>query len=234
MNDSEPRRGKAGRAAAAKEKEQGRQLTPAEERRLARFNETVTRMEAEGYVRSDLTVGIVAANVAVLVAAVPIIALCVWAFVAVNPDTPPVVDGIGQMIVFLVAFVALIVVHELVHGATWAIFAPNHWTDIELGFMKQYLTPYCTCLAPLGKGAYIAGALMPLVLLGLVPLAVGIACGSALLLWIGMVMTLAAGGDVMVVGKLLAHRTAGGDVVFMDHPTQAGMVVLERQGVCGN
>ena len=86
-----------------------------------------------------------------------------------------------QMIIFVIAILLLVVVHELIHGITWSVFTEHHFGDIEFGFMKEYLTPYCTCKCPLSKGKYIIGALMPLIILGIIPMAAGIIMGSMLL-----------------------------------------------------
>ena len=209
-------------------REKNRALSPAEVRRLARFEETAAQMEAEGFRRTDLTVGIVAANAAVFAAAIPLIVLCMWLYWLANDAIPGAALGLGGFVALLVALVVLTFVHECIHGATWAIFAPNHLKDVELGFMKEYLTPYCTCCAALERGPYIAGALMPLIVLGLIPLALGIAFGWPAVFWAGVLMTLAAGGDVMIVLRLLRYRTHAAEVVYMDHPTQAGLAVFER------
>ena len=131
-------------------------------------------------------------------------------------------------LLFLVLLFALIVVHELIHGLSWSIFTPRHWKDVEFGFMKQYLTPYCTCRVPLAKGQYIFGALMPLVLLGLIPMVAGILTGSISLMLLGVVMTDSAAGDILIVWKILRYRSDAGEIVYVDHPTQAGGVIFER------
>ena len=130
--------------------------------------------------------------------------------------------------IFLVSLIVLTVVHELIHGFTWSIFAENSMKDIELGFMKQYLTPYATCCTSLKKSGYILGALTPLIVLGIIPLIIAIATGSALLLAIGLIMTIFAGGDIMIVCKLITHRSAAGEKLIYDHPTQAGCYVFEK------
>ena len=121
-----------------------------------------------------------------------------------------------------------IIILEGIHGLTWSFFAPGGFKDIEFGFMKQYLTPYCTCGTPLGKGPYIAGALMPLAVLGIVPWIVSLLCGSTLLLYLSLVMILAAGGDMLIVAELLRHRSDAEEQLVCDHPTQAGCVLFER------
>jgi hypothetical protein len=119
-------------------------------------------------------------------------------------------------------------VHELVHGITWGIFAAHHFKDIEFGVMWQLLTPYCTCTVPLTKRQYILGGLMPLIVLGIIPTAIAIAAGSFFWLIIGLVMILSAGGDILLVWKLIRYKTDKQDVLIYDHPTKAGSIVFEK------
>ena len=49
-------------------------------------------------------------------------------------------------------------------------------------------------------------------------------------LYIGMIMVIAATGDVMIVIKVLRHKPEPGstEVLLYDHPTEAGSVIFER------
>lgn len=94
--------------------------------------------------------------------------------------------------------------------------------------MKQYLTPYCTCLVPLSKGTYIFGALMPLVILGIVPMIAGVVTGDWSVELMGIIMADSAAGDIMIVRDILRYRSTAEEVVYIDHPTQAGGVIFER------
>ena len=125
------------------EQEKRRTLTPAEEKRLRRFEALCAEMERKGYRKCDLTVGIVRANVLTMVMAVPICAAAVLLFRRLNPGSGYGMNG-TQMILWLVGMLVLTAVHEGIHGLTWSFFAPGGLKDIEFGFMKQYLTPYCT------------------------------------------------------------------------------------------
>ena len=209
--------------------EKNRKLSEKEQKRLSVFEATCERLLGQGYKMTNLTIGIVKANVVVLLLAIPVLALGVLLFVWKNPISllTPTPQG---SILFIVLFAALIVVHELIHGLTWSLYSEHHFKDIEFGFMKEFLTPYCTCKVPLSKGHYILGALMPCIVLGILPTALGILLGSHLLFWIGMVMILSAGGDVMIVVKVLAHRRGDGsnEVLVYDHPTQAGSMIFEK------
>ena len=208
-------------------REKSRKLSPAEERRLRAFEALAESMGARGYRRVELTVGIVKANVFAVVLLIPLLIVGIGLFLLINRGAGRGFAGMNPLVFFVLLF-ALIVIHELIHGLSWAIFAEHHWKDIEFGFMKQYLTPYCTCGVPLSKGQYIFGALMPLVLLGLIPMLVGILTGSLQTLLMGIIMADAAAGDILIVWKILRYRSGAESIVYIDHPTQAGGVIFEK------
>ncbi len=209
------------------EKEKSRQLTEAEQKRLKRFEELSESMVSQGYERTELTVSIVKANVFAVGLLVPLFVIGLGVFLLVHGTLAKGLSK-GALLAVMAAFFALIVVHELIHGASWAVFTPHRWKDIEFGFMKQYMTPYCTCGVPLTKGQYIFGALMPLFTLGILPMVLGIVFGSLPVLLLGIIMADAAAGDIMIVWNILRYKTDAGTVVYMDHPTQAGGVIFTR------
>ena len=210
------------------EEEKNRKLSPAEQKRMDRLDKITEELENKGYTRNDRTIDIVKANVVTILLSLPVMAVTVGLFFLVNRSGPADSFGKSSFWIFTVSYIVLIVVHELIHGLTWSLCAPNRWKDIEFGFMAQYLTPYCTCGVPLEKGQYILGALMPLIVLGLIPAAVAIFSGSFLLLLISVVMIMSAGGDVLLVRELLRFRTDAKEQLIYDHPTQAGCIVFTR------
>jgi hypothetical protein len=209
--------------------EKNRKLSPKEQRRLNVFEETCERLSQQGYKRNDLTISIVKANLFVFLLAIPVVTIGVLLFAWKNPLSLLTPNPRGSLLV-IVLFIVLIVAHELIHGLTWSLFSEHHFKDIEFGFMKEYLTPYCTCTTPLPKSHYIMGALMPCIVLGILPTAIGILLGSSLFFWIGIIMILSAGGDIMIVWKVLAFKKQdeSEEVLIYDHPTQAGSVIFER------
>ena len=209
-------------------KEQERPLSPAEERRLAGFEAAAAELAARGYRRTDLTVGIAKANLIAVLLTIPVFAAGLWLFFSVNGFENVRVFSGYSLVLFLGGTALLTVVHELVHGLVWSFFTPRHFKDVEFGIMIQYVTPYCACTAPLKKGPYIAGALAPLFAVGVLPAAIAILIGSFPLLMLGLVMILAAAGDMMIVKNILAHRSVAREILYMDHPTQAGGVIFEK------
>lgn len=209
-----------------KQSEEQRKLTAAEQRRKARLEQLEAELYAQGYQKHDLTIGLVYANVMALVLGLPIIVLlCVAFFVRNTAGT--IVMSTGNMLIWSLVLVAMIVVHELIHGVTWAIFAPHHWNSVEFGFIVKYLTPYCTCGEPLARHQYVIGALMPTLLLGVAPAVFAIFSGNLDWLLMGCVMVLGGGGDLTIVLKLLRYR-GGADTVYIDHPYAAGVIAFER------
>lgn len=69
---------------------------------------------------------------------------------------------------------------------------------------------------------------MPTIILGIIPAAIAIFNGSVTLFAIGAIMTLAGGGDLTIIMKLIMFKTRGKEVVYMDHPYQAGLVAFVK------
>ena len=208
-------------------REKARTLTEAEKRRLTQFENLSDELLQKGYRRSELTVGIVSANAFGVALLIPLAVIGLGLFYLKNRS---LAQGFGSMpfLWVMLVFAVLIPVHELIHGISWAVFAKHHFKDIEFGFMKQYLTPYCTCKVQLSKGQYLFGALMPLILLGILPMIAGILIGSMPVLLIGILMADAASGDIMIAWKVVRYKSRAADVLYIDHPTQAGGVIFEK------
>lgn len=210
------------------EKEKERKLTKAEQKRKVAFEQLKEQLEEQGYRERDLTVGLVYANIMAIVLGLPFIILFFAAFFWRN-ETFVISLDIMPVLLYLALFFVLVFLHELIHGVTWAIFAPSHWKAVSFGFVVEYLTPYCTCNEPLKRWQYVIGALMPTVILGLIPSLTAVYTGSVLLLLLGMMLIWGGGGDMTIVLRLLRYRDPARDTVYIDHPYQAGVVAFERK-----
>ena len=93
------------------EKEKSRELTPAEEKRLRRFEELSDSLIGQGYRRVELTVSVVKANIFAVALLLPLLAVGYGLFLLKNGR---ISIGLGKMnpLLFLVLLLALIVVHE--------------------------------------------------------------------------------------------------------------------------
>lgn len=141
-------------------------------------------------------------------------------------DESYVVAMIKNTGLFFLAFIIGIVLHELIHGISFALFAPKGIRSIRFGVLWQYLTPYCHCTEPLQIKHYIFGALTPAVILGLIPAIVGLVIGSYLVTFLGITFIVAAVGDFMVVQLLWNEK---GTDYAQDHPSEAGCFVFRKK-----
>ena len=216
--------------AETKGQENQRKLTKSELLRKEAFEKKKAELEAQGYRSEDLTIGLVYANVMAILLGLPLI-LVLGAGFALRLFYAPTSGGMSGphgFLLFCVVFIILIFVHELIHGIFWSVSAKNRWKSISFGFIAKYMTPYCTCSEPLGKKQYIFGAVMPTVILGILPALAAIAAGSVFLFVIGAVMIFAGGGDLTIILKLLRHKNGGKDTIYIDHPYQAGLIAFSR------
>lgn len=125
---------------------------------------------------------------------------------------------------FLMLFLGIIV-HELIHGLTWSIYAKGGHKSMKYGILAKMLTPYCHCKEPLKLKHYMIGAAMPGILLGVVPAIIAIAIGNPTLLALAIIFTLVAIGDAMIIDLI---RKEDPDSLVLDHPSEAGCYILQE------
>ena len=206
---------------------ENRKLSKVEEKRKKLYEEKKKELIAKGYEEKDLTISVVKANVMAFVLGMPIIILLFILFIYKNQSgiyTFSIRDSVG----FLVLFAILVVLHELIHGLFWAIFAKNHLKSIEFGFIASSLTPYCCCKDMLTKSQYIIGGIMPTVILGIIPAVISIFTGSVFWFVMGELMILSGGGDMTILLNLLRYKSDKKEILYMDHPYECGLIVFER------
>lgn len=128
-------------------------------------------------------------------------------------------------ILFFGAFIIGIVLHEIIHGVSFALFARNGFRSIRFGIIREHLTPYCHCTEPLQIAHYRFGGLAPAVLLGLIPAVTGLIIGKYLVTLFGVFFLVAAVGDFMVIVLLKDEKSTD---YALDHPSEAGCFVYRK------
>ena len=115
-----------------KEKEE-RKLSKAELERKSLFEEKKEKLEQQGYVCKDMSIGVVYANIMAMVMAAPLAVLLLILFSVMNQKTPGIEVNLAywDFLIIFILFMVLIVVHELIHGFTWGLFAEKHYKDIS-------------------------------------------------------------------------------------------------------
>lgn len=179
---------------------------------------------ADDMSREDRSVSLLKANFLMVYFALPAVLLPGVAYVLLWG-----IDGIrsifvdGGLLPLLGTIVIGIVVHEAVHGLTWKIATGKPFSAIRFGFDWKTVTPYAHCREAMEARPYRIGAVMPLLLLGVIPVIVGLINGSAAWEAFGLFFTFAAGGDMLILWLL---KDVEATVLIEDHPTRAGCYVL--------
>ena len=177
-----------------------------------------------GLQRDDRSVSLLRANFLMVYFALPAVLmlgvpyLLLWGFDGVRSVF---VDG--ALLPLPVAVALGIVVHEAIHGLTWKWTTGKPFGVIRFGFDWKTVTPYAHCSEPMRARPYRIGAVMPLLLLGLLPSLYAILSGDAATAGFGLFFTFAAGGDMLILWLL---RDVPADALIEDHPTRAGCYVL--------
>ncbi len=127
--------------------------------------------------------------------------------------------------IFFGLMIGGIVVHELIHGITWACYTKGGWSGISFGVIWKMLTPYCHCDEPMRIHSYMIGAMMPCVVLGIIPSILALFLGSLPLLIWGVIFISAAAGDIWITWLLTKEDP---NSMVLDHPTEAGFYILDE------
>ncbi len=133
-------------------------------------------------------------------------------------------DFLQDCALFIFSIFFGIVLHEIIHGLTWALFAKERLRAIRFGVLWKYLTPYCHCKGYLKVKHYIAGAIMPAILLGILPTIGAFITGNAIIFFLGVYFTVAASGDFLIIYLL---RNDSCNSYVKDHETEPGCIVYK-------
>lgn len=176
----------------------------------------------EGYVAEKRTISLLWANILSIGIIVVLLAVGIFLMHILWPDTQFIIPQ-SRLLILLILIVVGIVVHELIHGITWIIATHKDFSHLSFGIMK--MSPYCHIDVPMQKRQYVVGALMPMLLLGVLPAILALAIGSWFWLLIGILFITAAAGDLMIVWVI---RKEPNDTLVYDHPSEGGCYVYHK------
>lgn len=178
----------------------------------------------------DATMSVARANL-VAVAWLPLAAVVVLApFVARwgGAALAAAIPGPGSLLAVLAVLLGSVLLHELTHAAGFLLLARAPRPAVRLGFNRRTLTPFAACSVPVRAAAYRATALLPGVVLGLLPGVAALLTGSGLLALWSWTMLAVAGGDLAAVWAI---RRVPPETPVLDHPSRVGCTIAgQRDG----
>ena len=125
-------------------------------------------------------------------------------------------------LVFLAAIIVSVTLHEGLHGLGWRI--AGRLDRKTVSFLFRSGLPMCSCKAVLPVKAYLAGVLLPFLLLGGGSILFLVICPGTISLLAALVNLTLPGADLAIAFKVLKS----GAVMIADCPDQAGFTGFHR------
>lgn len=181
------------------------------------FSEQRAALLAAGYQEHKASLSMMLVNVLAIAIMVPVVVGLSMLMSRLHPPSGETFQFRLSLWLVLLLF-ASIPVHEFLHGFTWQFFCKRGWKSIKFGI--HMLNPYCHCKEALAMKGYALGALVPMLVLGVVPILVGLITGSYSWFGFGAFNLAAAGGDASLIAILWRYRRC----LILDHPKEAGFL----------
>jgi hypothetical protein len=128
----------------------------------------------------------------------------------------------ANLFISISIFIISVVLHEALHALAYLIFDKWQFQYLSFGFSKESYSPYCHYSKKVLLWKYKLALLLPGLLLGLIPIILSFIFGNFYLLIYGIVFSLGAFGDFLVLWKL--KKIDSGKYV-KDHPSMMGCIV---------
>lgn len=125
----------------------------------------------------------------------------------------------------LFSILPAVVIHELLHALAAIVFAKGRLNAVSFGFDKKTLSPYTHCKKPLYVWQYRIVLVLPGIVLGIIPGVVGIIFQSPEFLVFGIMFTLGALGDYLMLHILKNYNPK---TKIKDHPSSLGFFIIEE------
>jgi hypothetical protein len=125
-------------------------------------------------------------------------------------------------LLFIIAYIAGVLLHELVHVLALFFISKVSFSDIRFGIKRPYLSLYTHCKKVIKVRGFRMGLLLPMLLTGIIPLVTGIATNNLFLTVLGSMLT--AGGVGDITGFIYLLKIPG-DALVYDYPDEMGCEV---------
>lgn len=125
-------------------------------------------------------------------------------------------------VIMAASFFVGIAVHELIHALTAFVYGKVKPSETRFGFQWKSMTPYFHSKVPIPAGKFRVVAIMPLLLIGVVPYIWAMFLGNGWLVAFGILFILAATGDLLILWLI---RDIDSKQLVQDHPEKIGVII---------
>jgi hypothetical protein len=111
-----------------------------------------------------------------------------------------------NILIIIVPLITGIILHELIHGFFYALFAKNKFKSIKFGIKLKYGVAYCICTELIKVKYSIIVLIMPAIILGFIPSIFSLVLGNLFLLIFGIIFIAGSSGDFFIILKLMKEN----------------------------
>lgn len=126
---------------------------------------------------------------------------------------------------FLLSIAFGSVLHELIHALFFLPFVSYKLEKLRFGFLKEKMALYVHLKDPISINGFRIGLIMPVLILGVFPIILGLFYGVLSILLFGIVLTVAAVGDLLLLYKT---RRLHSDFLIQDQPDDIAILAIEK------
>lgn len=188
------------------------------------FEKVKEQLHKQGYKEKDVTIPSGKAMTLGILYALPYVLVfgLLYRFFLIKKAALLEVSGLSFYIIFITIVAISVIIHELLHGAGWAIASGKGWNAVH--FNINAMMPSCACKVALKKKAYLFGVLTPFAVLGF---------GSVFFIFIYpgtisfltmVVNFISAGADLIIAFNILKEK----NTLIIDHPKKAGYIAFYK------
>ncbi len=142
-----------------------------------------------------------------------------------NGDSLNFILSIALNVVLPVLF--LVTLNNIVHKAVFSYIAGKDDEAVKVGLNWKKIDTYCICTSLLDKTSYMITTIVPVALVFMV-VAFALCYGSDAALVFSLILVFIAGGDLLLLIRLLFHIRPGAEVLYLTHPTEFGIVAFVK------
>ncbi|KQC11370.1 MAG: hypothetical protein APR54_10995 [Candidatus Cloacimonas sp. SDB] len=131
-----------------------------------------------------------------------------------------------RLSLFIPILIGGFVLHELIHVMSYHFLGKVPFSNLKIGFKLKSITPYAYCSQPILLSAYRLSALMPGIILGIIPAIISLITGNTFIFILAVIFLIAAGGDLLIIWML---RKIPLNYLVQDHPEKAGCIIIGKK-----
>ena len=131
-----------------------------------------------------------------------------------------------KYLIFLFLSIYLLrLLHELIKYICFGLFCKEHYRSVELYFIKHFI-PHSICLEELNRFEYIFCLIMPLLILGLVPIIISINHNMFVMFILGLFGIVECSIDFYSIIKIVNTRSRY--TMYLKHPSEPGLIIMKK------